>query len=109
MLQAVHAEEKHEMASICEEKLQLSECLERMSTEIINLNNSIADKDKQKENPHLAFEDGVALENMLDEIERGHRRAEELETKIERLQVCGLHFALQCLIKLQNHINFTSS
>lgn len=75
------------MADICEHKLQLSECLDRMSTEIINLNNSIAKKDKEKENPHLDLEDGAALENMLDEIERGHRRAEELETKIGALQV----------------------
>ena len=84
----------------CKEKLQLNECLERMSTEIINLNRSI-NKDKQEENPNHDEEDGVALANMLDEIERSHRQAEELGTKIEKMQVSELHFALQCSIKLQ--------
>lgn len=87
MFEAVNAEEQHEMADICEEKLQLSECLDRMSTEIINLHNSIANKDKQNADPHLALDDGAGLEDVRDEIEHGRRRAEDLETKIGALQV----------------------
>lgn len=92
ILQAVHDEEKNEMVRISEEKHQLSECLDIMSSEIANLRNSIACQDQQ-ENPQRVFDDGAALEKMLDAIELGHNRAEQLESKIGNLQVRELHFA----------------
>lgn len=76
------------MATLGLQKLQLSECLDKMSSEITNLRNTIVCKDKQKENLQRALEDGAVLEkSMLDELEHQHLRAEELEAEVERLQV----------------------
>lgn len=75
------------MATLGLQKLQLSECLDKMSSEITNLRNTIVCKDKQKENLQRALEDGAVLEkSMLDELEHQHLRAEELEAEVERLQ-----------------------
>lgn len=92
-----------EMAGLGVEKLQLNECLDKMSLEITNLRNTIVSKDKQKENLQRALQDGAALEkSMLDEIGHQHVRAEELEAEIERLQV---HAWPQ--IEIANHSFFT--
>jgi chromosome segregation ATPase len=78
------------LTSLGVEKLQLNECLDKMSSEITNLRNTIVTKDKQKETLQRALQDGAALEkSMLDEIEHQNHRAEELEAEIERLQVCA--------------------
>ena len=80
--------EEDEMASSGVEELQLSECLDKMSSEIATLRNTIMSKDRQKENLQRALRNGAALEkSMLDEIEHQHHRAEELEAEIEKLQV----------------------
>ncbi|KAG0616398.1 hypothetical protein M758_5G111900, partial [Ceratodon purpureus] len=87
VLQVLHKDED-ELTNLGVEKLQLSECLDKMSSEITNLRNTIVTKDKQKENLQRALQDGAALEkSMQDEIEHQHHRAEELEAEIERLQV----------------------
>ncbi|KAG0576911.1 hypothetical protein KC19_5G117300 [Ceratodon purpureus] len=79
--------DEDELTNLGVEKLQLSECLDKMSSEITNLRNTIVTKDKQKENLQRALQDGAALEkSMQDEIEHQHHRAEELEAEIERLQ-----------------------
>lgn len=77
---------------ISEEKHQLSESLDMMSSEIANLQSSIASHGRQ-ENPQHVLDDGVALERMLGAIEVGHNRAEELESRIGNLQVRKLHFS----------------
>lgn len=78
------------MVSLDVEKLQLGECVDKMSSEIADLKNTIVSKDKQKEHLQRALEDGATLEkSMVDEIQLQHRRAQELELEIERLQVMG--------------------
>nr|PNR38118.1 hypothetical protein PHYPA_021229 [Physcomitrium patens] len=75
------------MVSLDVEKLQLGECVDKMSSEIADLKNTIVSKDKQKEHLQRALEDGATLEkSMVDEIQLQHRRAQELELEIERLQ-----------------------
>jgi len=79
------------MARISDEKHQLSETLDIMSSELANLQNSIASQDNQ-ENPQCVLDNGAALEKMLGAIELGHNRAEQLERNIGILQVRELHF-----------------
>lgn len=88
------------MVRISEEKHQLSGCLDIMSSEITNLRNSIASQDSQSENPQRVLDNGVALENMLSAIELGHNRAEQLESKIGKLQVSFPFDLLQCYADL---------
>lgn len=83
ILQAVHDEEKHEMVRISEEKHQLGECLDIMSSELDKLQSAIANED----NPQRVLDNGAALDVMLGAIELGHNRAEQLESKIGKLQV----------------------